>query len=201
MGPMTAISRRFISNARARISPAPAARPITSTFIRCTTQIGTAPLDEVWQAMDKLVRDGKVIYVGSSNFAGWHIAGSVAWTRHHQLLGLVSEQSVYNLANRMVELEVLPACEAMGLGFLAYQPLGGEVLGRTPSEARRRSEPRRGPPSFNTLNTTHRILRICQDLGEPPSRVAMAWVVRRPGVTAALIGPRTLEQFERTGQP
>ncbi|HEY3833923.1 MAG TPA: aldo/keto reductase, partial [Acidimicrobiia bacterium] len=88
----------------------------------------SAPWDEVWQAMESLVDAGKVVYVGSSNFAGWHItqANEAAKARH--FLGLVSEQSLYNLVARTVELEVLPACRSYGVGVLPWSPLAGGLL-------------------------------------------------------------------------
>src|SRR3954465_7134560 len=99
----------------------------------------SAPWDEVWQAMETLVDAGKVLYVGSSNFAGWHIAqaNEVAKARH--FLGLVSEQSLYNLTARTVELEVIPACESYGLGIIPWSPLASGILGGTKDKGQRRS--------------------------------------------------------------
>ncbi|MGH9390135.1 MAG: aldo/keto reductase, partial [Vicinamibacteria bacterium] len=84
----------------------------------------STPWEEIWQAMEQLEREGKIIYVGSSNFAGWNIAqaNAVATSRH--FLGLVSEQSLYNLSARTVELEVIPACRGLGLALLPWSPLG-----------------------------------------------------------------------------
>src|SRR5213593_4517140 len=87
-----------------------------------------APWDEIWQAMEILAQQGKILYVGSSNFAGWHIAQASEAARSRHFMGLVSEQSVYNLVCRTVELEVIPACQDYGLGFIPYSPLGGGVL-------------------------------------------------------------------------
>src|SRR5438105_8144649 len=101
------------------------------------------PWDEIWQAMEVLVAQGKVLYVGSSNFAGWHIAQANELARQRHFLGLVSEQSLYNLQARTVELEVLPACEAYGLGVIPWSPLAGGFLGgalQKASEGRRSSE-------------------------------------------------------------
>ena len=87
------------------------------------------PWDEIWQAMDILVQQGKILYVGSSNFAGWNIAqANEAAARRHSY-GLVREQSIYNLLTREVELEVLPAAEAYGLGVIPWSPLQGGLLG------------------------------------------------------------------------
>src|SRR5436305_22224 len=91
-----------------------------------------APWEEIWQAMELLVQQGKVIYVGSSNFAGWHIARANEIAKSRHFLGLVSEQSLYNLIDRTVELEVVPACEAYGLGFIPWSPLKSGVLGGPP---------------------------------------------------------------------
>jgi NDP-hexose C3-ketoreductase / dTDP-4-oxo-2-deoxy-alpha-D-pentos-2-ene 2,3-reductase len=80
----------------------------------------STPWDEIWEAMDVLRTQGKIIYVGSSNFAGWHIAQAQEAARRRPSFGLVSEQSLYNLAARTVELEVLPACQAYGVGVICW---------------------------------------------------------------------------------
>jgi aryl-alcohol dehydrogenase-like predicted oxidoreductase len=93
--------------------------------------------EEIWQAMEVLVQQGRVVYVGSSNFAGWHIAQAQEIARSRHFLGLVSEQSVYNLMKRTVELEVIPAARAYGMAFLPYSPLAGGLLGGKPTENER----------------------------------------------------------------
>src|SRR6185295_16903286 len=85
--------------------------------------------DELWQAFETLVQQGKILYVGSSNFAGWHIAKANEAAKARQFLGLVSEQSLYNLKDRMIELEVIPACREYGLGLIPWSPLAGGLLG------------------------------------------------------------------------
>ena len=156
----------------------------------------TAPWDEVWQAMENLVAAGKVIYVGSSNFAGWHIAQANEAAKHRNFLGLVSEQSLYNLASRTVELEVLPACRAYGVGVIPWSPLAGGMLGgmlKQEATGRRRN-----------LNPRYEAIRpqiaqweaFCDQLGEEPAAVALAWLLAQKQVTAPIIGPRTLEQLE-----
>jgi aryl-alcohol dehydrogenase-like predicted oxidoreductase len=156
------------------------------------------PWDEVWQAMDLLVLQGKVIYVGSSNFAGWHIAGATEAARRRGSLGLVSEQSLYNLTARTVELEVLPACESYGLGVLPWSPLGGGILGGVlGAEA---GPGRRGAEAMQTRidsqrDKIERWEKLCAELGEEPSNVALAWLLSNAVVTAPIIGPRTLEQL------
>jgi aryl-alcohol dehydrogenase-like predicted oxidoreductase len=158
------------------------------------------PWDEVWQAMDVLVQQGKVVYVGSSNFAGWHVvqANEVARARHS--FGLVSEQSLYNLAARTVELEVLPACQAYGVGVIPWSPLAGGLLGGILRKAR---EGRSGSDQVRQRLERHRAQveeyeGFCDELGERPADVALAWLLHQPAVTAPILGPRTMEQFGRS---
>lgn len=158
----------------------------------------TTPWEEVWQAMEQLVREGKVLYVGSSNFAGWHIAQAQAEAKARHFMGLVSEQSLYNLAARMVELEVIPACEHYGLGLIPWSPLSGGMLG---GALKKISEGRRASENQQKQIDEHRkqleaYEALCDDLGEQPADVALAWLLHNPAVTAPIIGPRTLGQLE-----
>ena len=155
------------------------------------------PWDEVWQAMDLLVAEGKVIYVGSSNFAGWHLAQANEAARRRNSLGLVSEQSLYNLTERTVELEVAPAAEFYGLGLLPWSPLGGGLLGGVLGG---QTGTRRGSESVVSKIESMRPQleeweKLCAELGEQPADVAIAWLLANPVVTAPILGPRTLEQF------
>jgi aryl-alcohol dehydrogenase-like predicted oxidoreductase len=157
-----------------------------------------APWDEIWQAMEVLVQQGKVIYVGSSNFAGWHIAQAQEAARARHFLGLISEQSLYNLKDRTVELEVLPACRAYGLGVIPWSPLAGGLLGGALQKIK---EGRRASKDMQAEIRKHRSqLRayeaLCQQWGEQPADVALAWLLHNPIVTAPIIGPRTLEQLD-----
>ncbi len=148
------------------------------------------PWEELWQAMELLVAQGKITYVGSSNYAGWHIAQAQEAARRRNSLGFASEQSIYNLANRSVELEVIPACLDYGMGLLAYSPLAsGKLGGKADSNEGRRPAQDRHPKAdaFEAL---------CNEIGHPPGDVALAWVAHRPGVTAPIIGPRTMQQLE-----
>ncbi len=158
----------------------------------------TAPWEEIWQAMDTLVAQGKIIYVGSSNFAGWHIARANESASRRNSLGLVSEQSHYNLLVRTIELEVLPACEHYGLGVIPWSPLSGGVLGgglNDPDAARRRN-----PQALRRVEKLRPQLEkweaLCGDLGEPPAAVALAWLLAQPAVTCPIIGPRTMDQLD-----
>ncbi|HEY3319750.1 MAG TPA: aldo/keto reductase [Planctomycetota bacterium] len=156
-----------------------------------------APWDEIWQAMELLVQQGKVIYVGSSNFGGWHIAAASEAAKARHFMGLVSEQSLYNLNARHVELEVLPACEHYGLGVIPWSPLGGGLLGgvlQKISEGRRASENIQKSLEKNRTKL-EAWENLCRQLGEKPADLALAWLLNNKVVTAPIIGPRTLEQL------
>ncbi len=156
------------------------------------------PWEEIWQAMDLLVTQGKVIYVGSSNFAGWHIAKANEAAARRNSLGLVSEQSLYNLAARTVELEVLPACADYGMGVIPWSPLSGGVLGGVLDGG---TDGRRSGEAFDKRVEKMRPQlekweSLCAEIGEQPADVALAWLLANPIVTAPIIGPRTLDQLD-----
>jgi aryl-alcohol dehydrogenase-like predicted oxidoreductase len=158
----------------------------------------TTPWEEIWQAMDLLVQQGKVVYVGSSNFAGWHIARANEVARDRHSLGLTSEQCLYNLNDRMSELEVLPACEGYGMGVIPWSPLAGGLLGGV---LRKLSEGRRASDEVRQDVEKHReqleaYEELCAELGEQPADVALAWLLSNPVVTAPIVGPRTTEQLD-----
>ncbi|MDP9405694.1 MAG: aldo/keto reductase [Actinomycetota bacterium] len=155
------------------------------------------PWDEIWQAMETLVAQGKILYVGSSNHAGWHIAQAQEAARSRHFAGLASEQSLYNLVERSVELEVLPACQAYGLGVIPWSPLMRGLLGGI---LRKEREGRSASERTQQLLATHRdqveqYEGFCDELGEAPANVGLAWLLAQPAVTAPIIGPRTIEQF------
>ncbi|GBC93776.1 L-glyceraldehyde 3-phosphate reductase [bacterium HR15] len=156
------------------------------------------PWEEIWQAMEQLYYEGKILYVGSSNFAGWHIAQAQEIAKQRHFMGLVSEQCLYNLNARMVELEVLPACEAYGLGVIPWSPLAGGLLGGV---LRGMREGRRASEGVQKALEKHReriesYERLCEELDEEPAHVAIAWLLHQRAVTAPIIGPRTVEQLE-----
>ena len=156
------------------------------------------PWDEIWQAMEQLVREGKVLYVGSSNFAGWHIAQAQCAAASRNFLGLVSEQSLYNLSERTIELEVIPACRAYGLGLIPWSPLAAGMLGGALKKA---TEGRRTGEYTKELIEKHieplkAYEALCKEYGQQPADVAMVWLLNNPDVTAPIIGPRTMEQLE-----
>jgi NDP-hexose C3-ketoreductase / dTDP-4-oxo-2-deoxy-alpha-D-pentos-2-ene 2,3-reductase len=161
----------------------------------------STPWDEIWQAMEILVNQGKVRYVGSSNFAGWHLASAQESASRRHFLGLVSEQCIYNLLTRHVELEVIPAAQAYGIGIIPWSPLHGGLLSgalRKLAEgtASRSSSGRASDGLEKNRAAIEGYEKLCADLGEDPSNVALAWLLSRPGVTSPIIGPRTMEQLE-----
>jgi len=156
------------------------------------------PWDEIWQAMETLIRQGKVIYVGSSNFAGWNLAQAQEAARGRHLQGLVSEQSLYNLIERRIEMEVIPAAREYGIGIIPWSPLMRGALGGI---LRKQKEGRSASESTQQVLNEHRSQieqyeALCDELGHPPADVGIAWLLAQPGITAPIIGPRTVEQLE-----
>jgi aryl-alcohol dehydrogenase-like predicted oxidoreductase len=158
------------------------------------------PWEEIWQAMEQLVREGKILYVGTSNFAGWQLAQAQELAKSRHFLGVVSEQSLYNLVERTIELEVIPSCTAYGIGLIPWSPLARGLLAGalTPATTGRRAdqdvqrEVQKYRPALEAFE------RLCRDLGEQPADVALAWLLHQPAVTSPIIGPRTLEQLDGT---
>jgi len=155
--------------------------------------------DEIWEAMEVLRNQGKIVYVGSSNFAGWHIAKAQAAAAERHFMGLVSEQSIYNLLVRDVERELLPAAEDFGLGVIPWSPLQGGLLGgvvRKEREGIRRHQGRAAKSIETHRPQLERYEELCDEIGHEPSVVALAWLLTRPAVTAPIIGPRTIGQLD-----
>jgi aryl-alcohol dehydrogenase-like predicted oxidoreductase len=157
------------------------------------------PWDEIWQAMEVLVGQGKILYVGSSNFAGWHIAQANDAAAARGFFGLVSEQSIYNLMTRMIELEVLPAAIDYGVGVIPWSPLEGGLLGgvlRKEREGARRLSGRAREAVAQHREQIEAYEQFCEEIGEEPGAVALAWLLHQDGVTAPIIGPRTMAQLD-----
>lgn len=157
------------------------------------------PWEEIWQAFEQLIREGKVTYVGSSNFAGWDIATAQMTANHRNLLGLASEQSLYNLTARTVELEVIPALRHFGIGLIPWSPIGSGLLGgvlRKAAEGRRASENVQAQidklrPQLEAYEA------LCDEIGETPPTVALAWLLHNPAVTSVINAPRTVDQLHQ----
>jgi aryl-alcohol dehydrogenase-like predicted oxidoreductase len=157
------------------------------------------PFDEIWEAMEVLRAQGKIIYTGSSNFAAWHIAKAQECARRRNFMGLVSEQSIYNLVQREIELEVLPACEDYGLGVIPWSPLQGGLLGgvlRREREGKRRLTGRAKESLDKVRDRVESYEEFCEEVGREPAAVALAWLLHQRAVTGPIIGPRTLEQLD-----
>jgi aryl-alcohol dehydrogenase-like predicted oxidoreductase len=154
--------------------------------------------DEIWQAMGVLTGQGKIVYVGSSNFGARHLAAAQHSAREHRLLGLVSEQSLYNLSNRCIELELIPTCRELGIGLICWSPLAGGMLagGMAGASGGRRNSQRTRDRFVEHREQVVEYEALCRELGESPATVALSWLVQRPGVTCPIIGPRTVEQLE-----
>lgn len=154
----------------------------------------TVPLDEVLDAVTALRAAGKILYVGSSNFAGWHLAHHQDTARASGRAGLVTEQSVYNLAQRTVEAELIPAAQHFGIGLLPYSPLArGQLGGILSKQEHRRSD-------LGSLGERRaqieRYERFAMDRGVHPAVLGVAWLLHQPVVTAPVVGPRRLEHLQ-----
>jgi len=156
-----------------------------------------ADWDEVWETFELLSTQGKICYVGSSNFPAWQLAlaQSAAGARH--FFGLASEQHKYNLLCRLPELEVLPAAQRLGIGVLAYSPLAGGLLGGRAfdPEAGSRTDAAAGAAEAHREKLDG-LATLCEELGETVPVVALAWILSNPAVSCVVLGPRKVEQIE-----
>ncbi|WP_189834899.1 aldo/keto reductase [Streptomyces zaomyceticus] len=160
----------------------------------------STPFEEIWQAVDVLIQQGKILYAGSSNFPGYKIAQANETAARRGAVGLVSEQCLYNLFERRAEMEVIPAAQEYGLGVIPWSPLHGGLLGgvlKKEAEGKRRTE---GRAAATLADPTSRAqLQAYEDLldkhGLEPGEAALAWLLTRPGVTGPIVGPRTPEQL------
>ncbi|MFE5004255.1 aldo/keto reductase [Streptomyces sp. NPDC056696] len=159
------------------------------------------PFEEIWQAVDVLIQQGKILYAGSSNFPGYKIAQANEKAAARGTLGLVSEQCLYNLSERRAEMEVIPAAQEYGLGVIPWSPLHGGLLGgviKKEVEGGRRASGRAADALANP--ETRAQLQAYEDLldkhGLAPGEAALAWLLTRPGVTGPIVGPRTSEQLD-----
>jgi aryl-alcohol dehydrogenase-like predicted oxidoreductase len=155
--------------------------------------------DELWGAFEPLVTQGKVDYIGSSNFAGWHIAQAQASATQRHFMGIICEQTKYNLNCRLPELEVLPSAKSHGIGVVPWSPLDGGLLGRNAlrAEAHSRTANLAGAIERNR-SRLQAFGALCRDLGEHEDDVALAWLLANPAISAPIIGPRTMAQLEHS---
>ncbi|WP_247043490.1 aldo/keto reductase [Arthrobacter rhizosphaerae] len=157
------------------------------------------PWDEIWQAMEVAVQQGKILYAGSSNFAGWHIAQAQEAAARRNYTGLVSEQSIYNLLTRAVELEVIPAAQHYGLGLIPWSPLQSGLLGgvlKKENDGVRRTKGRAAEALAKHRDKIQQYEDLADDLGLEPGDVALAWLLHQPAVTSPIVGPRTQQQLD-----
>ncbi len=154
--------------------------------------------EETWGAYELLAAQGKTIYAGSSNFAGWHIAQANESAAKRGQLGLISEQSKYSLLERSIEMEVVPSCMNYGLGIIPWSPLASGILAGPPAESGRRAGGYAKELYEKHQNKLDSWYELCKEMGEQPANVALAWMLTRPGIASPIIGPRTIEQLNDT---
>ena len=152
-----------------------------------------APWDEIWGAYEDLIAAGKVVYAGSSNFGARHLCYAQAAAEQRHFLGLVSEQHKYSLDCRLPELELLPAAGDLGIGVIAWSPLGGGLLGDQPGSDRSQRALAEASPAQR--DAVDRFVTLAAGLATKPSILALAWLLTRPVLTAPIIGPRTPAQL------
>ncbi|WP_327682988.1 aldo/keto reductase [Streptomyces sp. NBC_00467] len=161
----------------------------------------STPVEEIWQAIDTLVQQGKILYVGSSNFPGWKIAQANEAAARRGSYGLVSEQCLYNLAERRAEMEVIPAAQEYGLGVIPWSPLHGGLLGGVLKKEAQGGRRATGRAADTLADPDSRAqIQAYEDLldkhGLEPGEAALAWLLSRPGITGPIVGPRTADQLE-----
>lgn len=154
------------------------------------------PWEEIWEAFEILSIQGKIRYVGSSNFPGWCLSMAQAEARQRHLLGLVSEQHKYNLLCRQPELEVLPAARHLGIGVLAYSPLAAGRLTCKQIDGQTGSNATQTPDKKQSSLTA--FYSLCNERGVKPADVAQAWVMKNPAVSCLVLGPRTKEHLAQS---
>lgn len=156
-------------------------------------------VEEFWETMERLIDKDYTSYVGTSNFSGWGLAKFQMAAKARGRVGIVSEQTMYNLLCRYSELEVIPAAQDLGIGVMAYMPMAGGLLaGKTHDTAGFRTNQVVG--EYNIPYEQNEMLdkyqKMCAELGEKPSDVACAWVLGNPGVSTVVVGVRTMEHLE-----
>ncbi|TCC01557.1 aldo/keto reductase [Kribbella soli] len=155
--------------------------------------------DEIWETLSDLRQAGKIRYAGTSNFAAWQLVQGQEAAARRDLLGIVVEESIYNLMERAVELEVLPACTSYGIGVMPYSPLNSGLLAGilSKSDKAARSESSRATSNLIThREKLERYEKLCRDFGHSPAVVAQAWLCHQPAVVAPVVGARTVQHLQ-----
>ena len=158
----------------------------------------TTPFEELWEAMEHLVKDGKVLYIGSSNFAGWDLAKAQSVAKNRNFMGIISEQHKYSLSCRLPELEVLPSAKDHGIGIIPWSPLDGGLLGGHAFDANKKTRTAESLSVSKIKSLKKNIeeyYEFCKELGESPADVAISWLLSNDAVAAPIIGPRNMEQL------
>jgi aryl-alcohol dehydrogenase-like predicted oxidoreductase len=165
---------------------------------------GQTPLEETMEALDSLVRSGKVRYVGCSNYSGWHLMKALAVADKHNFVPYVSQQINYTLQAREAEYELVPIAVDQGVGILVWSPLAGGLLsgkyrrGKDYPAGSRRLTEWKEPPVHNEdqlFDTVEVLVEIASSKGVSPAQLSLAWLLGRPGVSSVIIGARTDEQL------
>jgi aryl-alcohol dehydrogenase-like predicted oxidoreductase len=170
------------------------------------------PIEETLSTLDGLVLSGKVRFLGASNYAGWQLQKSIDLARQHDWEPFACLQPLYNLLDREAEWDLIPVCQQEGVGVIPWSPLrGGWLSGRyrrdmaePPAGSRVDADPDAGgwPEAWQTYANEHTwevidaLAEVAEKTGRTPAQVALRWLMQRPGVTAPIVGARTLAQLE-----
>ena len=164
----------------------------------------TTPLEETMEALTELVRQGKVVYIGTSNFPAWQIVEAQWIAERRSLVRFVCEQPHYSMLDRTLEREIIPASRKYGIGIICWCPLDGGMLtgkyrkGQPPPPDSRAIEEKwdlKSPESERCLGAVERLDALAEARGKTLSQFSLAWLLANPAVTAPIVGPRTTEQL------
>jgi len=163
------------------------------------------PIEETLYALDTLVRDGKVLYIGTTTYPAWQIMEALHVSELHKWAHFVSDQPPYNLLDRRIENELVPLCRKVGLGLIPWAPLASGLLAGRYQDASHFPKDSRAAlrggiyaerVTARGVEASRRFLLLAQDAGISPAQLALLWVKEQPGVTTPIFGPRTLAQLE-----
>jgi aryl-alcohol dehydrogenase-like predicted oxidoreductase len=155
--------------------------------------------EEFWGTFERLVDRGDVLYVGTSNFPGWGLAKFQMQALQRGFMGFISEQTQYNLLNRIPELEVIPAAQDFGIGILAYMPLAGGLLTgkkQAPQGTRTSDVEQEYGLNLSEDQQFEEFSALCREIGEKEAAVAIAWTLANPAVPSAIVGVRRLDHLD-----